>query len=221
MSRPGGRRVGPDRLAFYQQPASQLRRQLRKEASRQGVINLPVDHVHDVRPPIGTAQLKGLIWTTNMDRSLGSFWGEHNGGYRDLHPAIGPPDLAVVACSRGHSRSHSMRAGAAVVPCGAGYALDGGVDGPIAPMRMSALAARASMGSCACQVFGDALGGRRPRHPIPLMPAPIAVLERGVLSRADEPRCRYPPARGSFWSSGSALVAGGMSWLRWNRLVGS
>jgi hypothetical protein len=41
-----------------------------------------------------------------------------------------------------------------------------------------------------------------------------------VLSRADEPRCGYPAARGPFWSSGSAVV-GGMFWLRWNRLVGS
>ena len=42
-------------------------------------------------------------------------------------------------------------------PCGAGYASDGGVDGPIVPMRMSALAARASKGSGACLAYGDAL----------------------------------------------------------------
>ena len=37
-------------LPFGPQPARQLRRQLRQEAPRQGVIYIPVDHVYDVRP---------------------------------------------------------------------------------------------------------------------------------------------------------------------------
>jgi hypothetical protein len=85
--------------------------------------------------------------------------------------------------------------------CGAGDALDGGVDRPTAPMRMSALAARASMGSCACLGYGDALG-RPSSAPIAVAgarwcwPAPMTC-DAAIRLRAD--RCGH---RGQPWSAG-------------------
>src|SRR6516225_4994168 len=45
-------------LALGAQPAGQLRRQLRKEAPRQGVIHIPVGHAYDVRPDWNPAKEK-------------------------------------------------------------------------------------------------------------------------------------------------------------------
>jgi hypothetical protein len=44
-----GRVIGS--LALRPQPDDQLRRQLREEAPRQGVIDIPVDHADDISPP--------------------------------------------------------------------------------------------------------------------------------------------------------------------------
>jgi hypothetical protein len=113
------------------------------------------------------------------------------------------PRRQVRACLEGRNRSRQPTSAAATRPTSPAHG----------SLACAALAARASMGSCACLGYGGCFGA-----------AVVSAHCRGwsavVLARADDLRCGYPPARGSLWSSGSAVV-GGMFWLRWNRLVGS
>ena len=60
-----------DPLTFRPQPDDQLRRQPRKEAPRQGIIDIPVDHVDDRSPPSVVPLMAGYS-IPGTDTTLGN-----------------------------------------------------------------------------------------------------------------------------------------------------